>query len=166
MINIWFGSCCSFFSPEVAQQHPLAAKGPATGGLRCCCIISLRFMCGLISFFYSVQWSNALYCFTYQRCYIYLIGYYRYLQQECYVIILTLYRIAVPFDNWYNIVVPYRLSFDYRLTALYVPKSVQLYDVFLNCDCCLFGIDVPLQLLLLYNCYPCILYRSSDYCPF
>lgn len=80
--------------------------------------------------------------------------------------ILTLYCTAVYFDNWYNIVVPYRFPFDYRFTTLYVLKSVLLYYLFLNCDCCSFRIVVPLQLLLLYSCDSWVLYRSLDYCSF
>lgn len=78
--------------------------------------------------------------------------------------ILTLYHIVVPFENWYNIAIPYRLLFYYGLTVLYIPKSVLVYGLFLDCDCFSFGIAISLwlQLLLLYIYDSCLLYQSSN----
>ena len=74
MINTWFGSCCSFFSSEVAQQHPLAAKGPASGGVRYCCVsYPYNFCCVMVWF---ISYSFELNYFTVSCFYSVLLEYF------------------------------------------------------------------------------------------
>ena len=63
---------------EVTPQHPLAAKGPASGGVCCCCcILSFWFMRGLYYQLELVIWCDLL---SYIAVLLYFI--YRSLQQS------------------------------------------------------------------------------------
>ena len=74
MINIRFGSCCFFFSSEVAQQHPLATKGPASSGVCCYCVLYLYNFCHVMVWFNS--YSFELHYFTVSCFYSVLLQYF------------------------------------------------------------------------------------------